>query len=143
MTTIDDTTLNVTLAPERALDADVRLTHEVQDLEAGRARKEGDQALGGVLPWIDGYSGENVALERALTHGLELIDARSITIAPLSTLDDAFPAEPAALIILNTLVRLVREEPERFEALEILVRSEEDVAVWDKAWVEVQRTMMG
>ncbi len=142
-TTIDEITLDVTLAPERALAASLRLTHEVQDLDAGRARKDGAQALASVMPWSDGYSGENVALERALTRGLELVEGRQVTIAPPSTLDGVFPAEPAALIVLNTLVRLVREAPERFDGLEILLRSDDDVVVWDAALLEVQRTMMG
>lgn len=141
--TIEETTLDVTLAPERAWGASLRLTHEALELEPGRAVRAGEQALGRVKPWSDGYSGENVALERALTRGLELVEGRTVTISPLSTLDDVFPAEPAALIILNTLVRLVREAPERFEALEILLRSQEDVEVWSAALVEVERTMMG
>lgn len=96
--------------------------------------------------WHDGQRGENILLERVWQRTLARareIEARTIAFPAISTGVYGFPAEPAALIALNAIVRDIQTHAGSFDEVRIVLFDEDSLRVWTTALEEVQRTMTG
>ena len=130
-----------------------KIVAEIGSLDTGRAVI----TTGGNLPaehvihtvgpvYKDGYHGENTALEHAYVRSLELArdeELRTIAFPSISTGAFGFPTDEAALIALNTFVRFIRENPDAFDEIRMVLFSEDDFDSYTDAFDEVARTMMG
>lgn len=96
--------------------------------------------------WSGGARGENTLLERAYTNSMALAceeGLRTVAFPSISTGAYRFPIDQAALIALGTMVRFVRQEPEAFDELRLVLFTDPDLHVYARLLDELERTMLG
>ncbi len=96
--------------------------------------------------WNGGTHGENVLLERAYSNSLTLAakeGLRKVAFPSISTGAYRFPIDRAALIALGTLARVIKEKPEAFTEVRMVLFSEGDLGKYSDALQQISQTMLG
>ncbi|MEO1271933.1 MAG: O-acetyl-ADP-ribose deacetylase [Myxococcota bacterium] len=96
--------------------------------------------------WKGGHEGEMVVLERAYHNSLALAQKhgqRTVAFPSISTGAYRFPTDRAALVALGTMVRFVRESPDAFDELRMVLFSKADMETYTTTLDELKRTMLG
>lgn len=92
-------------------------------------------------PWVNGFHGEYVGLERSVNALLEFAAAAGATSLTIPALGESagWQADRAAYVLLNTAFRFAAEQPGSLQDVAFVASG----PAWEAAWSRVTRTMLG